>query len=382
MLKVTTNYTYSSAVFYSYVFANVFTNHLYTNTAYILKTYSGPPIGSPYGTPPVTQTSSPIATNQVVGDFFVLPPFFTNFCPLGIYYTNLPNLVVATNLISAVNTNIATGTISSSVYLVTYSTNYSYWIHPVTCTETANAVGLYQGIENVKFVRADYDSTLGQYFKPITNIYTMVMMTNSQAFRQNFQRIVTAPDFLMMARDMATTYAERNLNFNQANIYTGLAGPGTIYPPTTFTFNKVGAIYLNGSLAALGLATNAFLSEFARQTKELAWGSFDGSTNAPIVYPNGTSIQDLENRLLVQLAPAGPLTGTFDFYMEVNFTATGGAFSPPFTWSATGLPSWLTLSPAGKLFGIPAQTGTFNFTLQLTDSLSRSVQWPYSITIQ
>ena len=66
---------------------------------------------------------------------------------------------------------------------------------------------------------------------------------------------------------------------------------------------------------------------------------------------------------------------------SVVFTATGGSFSPPFTWSATGLPASMTLSPGGTLAGTPTQSGTFDFTVQLTDSLSRSVQWNYSIII-
>jgi hypothetical protein len=69
-------------------------------------------------------------------------------------------------------------------------------------------------------------------------------------------------------------------------------------------------------------------------------------------------------------------------YTATTFTATGGAFTPPFTWSATGLPAGLTVAPGGTLFGTPTQSGTFDFTLQLTDVISRSVQWTFTITIQ
>ena len=66
-----------------------------------------------------------------------------------------------------------------------------------------------------------------------------------------------------------------------------------------------------------------------------------------------------------------------------TFTATGGAFSSPFTWSLAsgGLPSGLTLSLDGTISGTPTQTGTFDLTVQMTDSLSRTVSWSYSITI-
>jgi hypothetical protein len=62
--------------------------------------------------------------------------------------------------------------------------------------------------------------------------------------------------------------------------------------------------------------------------------------------------------------------------------ATSTFFVPPFTWYATGLPPGLNLSSNGQLSGTPTQSGNFVFTLTVTDSMSRSVQWNYLITIQ
>jgi Putative Ig domain len=46
------------------------------------------------------------------------------------------------------------------------------------------------------------------------------------------------------------------------------------------------------------------------------------------------------------------------------------------------LPPGLTLSSAGTLSGTPTQSGTFDtVVIKLTDSLSRTVQWTYTITI-
>ena len=113
------------------------------------------------------------------------------------------------------------------------------------------------------------------------------------------------------------------------------------------------------------------------------WSSFDGTTNAPVVYPDGTSIDNLENEVLIQVTPTSVSNGTKGVaYPATTFMATGGAFTPPFTWSATGLPSGLSVSSTGTLSGTPTQSGTFDFILQLTDSLARSVQFNYTITIQ
>src|ERR1019366_7247102 len=277
---------------------------------------------------------------------------------------------------------------------------YQYVIYPVTCSQTTNATGLYQGIKHIKFVRADYDSLLGQYWQPVTNNYTMVFVTNSQAVTQHFQRIVTTPDFLFSAQDMATTPQDnistvftfgRNLNFDTANVLPGLAGPGTIIPSTTITFDKVGPVFYNGTATTLdvmdgtpyfnetpgGDLTDTFYQYY------FVWASYDGSTNAPVLYPNGTSIDNLGNMIQIQISPASVPNGhNGQPYTPTTFTATGGSFTPPYTWSATGLPDGLSVSPDGTLSGTPTLSGTFVFTLTLTDYISRSVQWAYSLTIQ
>jgi hypothetical protein len=118
-------------------------------------------------------------------------------------------------------------------------------------------------------------------------------------------------------------------------------------------------------------------------SEDFVWGSFDETTNEPTVYPNGTSIENLENQVLVQISPSSLPDGTNGVvYPPVTFTVTGGSFTPPFTWSQSGgLPTGLGLSSGGTISGTPTESGTFDFTLQLTDSLSRTVSWNYSITI-
>ena len=96
--------------------------------------------------------------------------------------------------------------------------------------------------------------------------------------------------------------------------------------------------------------------------------------------------------MIITVSPSVIPTNSAAYYSTngVQFSATGGSFQPPFTWSnssvpgvpGSGLPSGLKVSSSGLLSGSTANTGTYDFTLQLTDSLSRSVQWIYSITIQ
>jgi Putative Ig domain len=60
--------------------------------------------------------------------------------------------------------------------------------------------------------------------------------------------------------------------------------------------------------------------------------------------------------------PAGTLGSTYSFSM----TAVGG--TPPYTWSATGLPSGVSISSAGLISGTISAAGTLSFVVKVTDS--------------
>jgi hypothetical protein len=223
------------------------------------------------------------------------------------------------------------------------------------------------------------------------------MITNSTAQTVNVQRIVTGPDVIFSALDEVSTLGtyppvvnieQSSINFDQANILAGLAGPGTIIPTSTISFEKVGPIFYNQTGAMDGTPFFTDLPGDGNASSYYqfytVWGSFDGTTNDPVVYPNGTSIADLESEVLAQITPPTltiPLTENVYYPDIATFTVSGGGFTAPYTWTATGLPSGLSLTTGGVLQGTPTQAGVFDFTLILTDSLGRSAQWGYTITI-
>jgi len=67
---------------------------------------------------------------------------------------------------------------------------------------------------------------------------------------------------------------------------------------------------------------------------------------------------------------------------STTLTASGGS-GTGYTWSATGLPSWLTIAPAtGVLSGMPtAAASAVNFTVKVTDSASNTGSGSYSVTV-
>jgi prepilin-type N-terminal cleavage/methylation domain-containing protein len=62
----------------------------------------------------------------------------------------------------------------------------------------------------------------------------------------------------------------------------------------------------------------------------------------------------------------GPETSETTGPVSEQMTATGGA--PTLIWSATGLPTGLSISSAGLVSGTPTATGTFNATVTVTDA--------------
>ena len=399
-LVVVTNQVTNIVQFYQNSFANVVVNSNYPSTTFAIQTISvGPMVGAPAGSPFVTNVTYQTFTSNVVsGDYFIIT---NGTCGPNIIQTLQTNLNVVTNLV--VGTTNANGQ-AFTENLISYFTNYAFVELP--CTLTTNAPADYQGIGRMQFMRVSdvsdpYDYQNQQFRIPITNQYTMSLFTNGQYLTQKFQRIVTRPDFLFGAADQLTgpdalpvdaDLPARTVNFNTANMQTGLSGPGTIDSPTTFVFNKVGPVYQNLSPAFMigpniNGGTNAVGTLFM-------WGSFDGTTNLPVVYPNGTSLENLAAEAVVQIATVPPAalpntlpSGTNGVAYNVTFTATGTTGNV--TWAlapnSAGLPpGFNTLSPDGVLSGTPTQSGTFdNIVVQLTDSSTPPlvVQAVYSLTI-
>jgi Putative Ig domain len=408
-LVSTTVLTTNVQTYWSYQFANVFitpahqlisnTNvpivpgHSGTNGIYSIVTTNigtsacGP--AEPFGSICTSITTTEVFATGYFGDYYILP---SNLCDVAIVSTQLINGVTVTGQ-SLVATNAPGTTNNAGEFFSitpTYSFNqYIYVVHPVTCPN--NTVALRQGIDQIRFVRRDYDSLLQRFFYPVTNRYVLYAITNNTLVPQVVERVIAVPDFLMTAQDAplspgpadvaSPAVIARGVAFDAANAGFGIAGPGTMDASSAgIIYNKVGPIYQNNAPNALDEATASLF---------FIWGSYDGSTNAPIVYPNGTSITDLENQLLLQVSPNGPALP--DGKLGVNytnafsgFTATGG--TTPYVWSlapgSPGLPPGLQLNPAtGAISGVPTTQNVYDFIVRLTDAGARNADRPYSITI-
>ncbi len=381
---------------YLNAFGNVVINHYYTNTYAELETIAVTNrIGAPYGSPLYTNISyQPVVfTNRPSGDYYLISSNLVGYKINSVFYTN--QVIYTVTNVAATGTNTVTATNKYSLTQITqfYTTNYWLLVQPLTLTFPSNGPALREGIGRVGFIRANYDSLLGQFFQPLTNYYSMVKVFNSQPVMEYYQRVVTAPDFLFQSADL-TVPSPPNLPYGPDESTTGpvfdtsaiqgnLAGPGAIepVPGKVIVFNKnENLLYLSANQSQKGSGTNVFLNS-SDLTQMQGWGSFDGSTNYPVFYPSTYSIANLMNQAVIPVTPATVPDGTNNVPYSITFSATGG--TPPYTWAAPGfnVPG-LAFDPATQtLSGTPTLSASYNFTLQLTDSANRVISLGYPITI-
>lgn len=166
-----------------------------------------------------------------------------------------------------------------------------------------NATAIRPGINQISFTNVSFNSLIGPTFEPITNFFTTTIVTNGNNLVTTMRRITTRPDILFDARDLGivgpfegfpllslrsdTSNWQLNDSLNGA---TQLGGPGVIEGPITITLTTLLPTLLNSS---------PFTFDEAQSLSQASWGYFDGSsTNVPVAFPDGTLIEDIENKVL------------------------------------------------------------------------------------
>jgi hypothetical protein len=295
---VTNGFVQTNITTYTYSFANVVTN------------YSGP------GTPAtrlqlqiVPDPNNPAfnRTNVIATEQTILPVasggFLLDVNQTGFQFSGFSNVTVIpqTNIVFDVTDANGVRTIEEDVY------NFTNTVYLVFSTVLTNppAATLRPGISKLRFRRIGGEfsnfngNTIGFSF---TNTYNISFYTNGVLVNAGFQVVQGSPDILITAADLGThtglagqvLYArtgayQNNGNLNSVN--AGEAGPGTINA-STLTFSKLGPVSFNtfpGQVTEASTLSGPFA--FARS---LLWGSFDGSTNAPIVFPKDITLEQIE----------------------------------------------------------------------------------------
>jgi hypothetical protein len=163
--------------------------------------------------------------------------------------------------------------------------------------------GLRPGVSKLHFKRVNFDSLIGSTFVTITNLYTDTTISNARPVIQPVQRLIRQPDILFVAADNGTagglipiTAARTGttgwLNNDAINGVTGQGGPGVITPQVQISFSDQLPYFLNST-------PPPFLT-FNPSSQSIIWASFDGTTNAPILYPayGKLTLTELQNFVL------------------------------------------------------------------------------------
>lgn len=163
-------------------------------------------------------------------------------------------------------------------------------------TNATNLVvtGLRPGIGKVVFQRVEFDSLIGQTFTPITNRYTETIVTNGRPVIQPLQRAIFEPDFVFsagrlgLAQNLIPFLVERTTTDGWQNndALNGIdtevdGGPGVINGPVQITFTDQLPYFLN---------TTPFFLTGGSAVRSFIWGSFDGTTNQVVVYPQSGQV--------------------------------------------------------------------------------------------
>jgi hypothetical protein len=177
------------------------------------------------------------------------------------------------------------------------------------------------GVEKITFLRHPSGRLNGQ-FLPFTNRWTDVYLDFDFPGYQEVERVTTRPDILFTAEDprslgwVTTTGTTNWVNNASLNGEGNAAGPGVIRPPITISFSSLGPART--------------VSDQSGEYVQGQWGSFDSSTNLPIIYP-ATQLPFESTELHLSLLVGerihefhwplvGPAYGRFAFQTGTNLT--------------------------------------------------------------
>src|SRR6266576_2472902 len=184
------------------------------------------------------------------------------------------------------------------------------------------------------------------------------------------------------------------------------AAPPLIVTATALPNGTAGAAYPSTNLQASGgvppyaWSVTTAATTFPPGLTLSSAGQITGTPTAAATYNFTVQVKDSQNTtatanlsILVNPGPTLltitttssqlPTGAVSTAYPATNLTASGG--TPPYAWSvttaATTFPPGLILSGAGQITGTAAAAATFNFTVQVKDSLNATASASLSITI-
>jgi hypothetical protein len=155
--------------------------------------------------------------------------------------------------------------------------------------------GLLGGVEKILFVKVQADSLIGYTWPTNVMTFSIPLLSNYTVMQLPVMRSNTGPDILITANNLLNTPAAgedqpytRTVSFlaPPSTPASGATVSEVILPTNLVTINNIGPFYVNENTSFLQ-GSAFFLYPYFQ------FGSFDGSTNPPITYPNRASLAAL-----------------------------------------------------------------------------------------
>lgn len=302
---------------YDYAYANVITN--YSSPTTIVRTVLTGFELEPWSTP-----DAPVFRTNIVDEVMNLPSGGIIIIPPNVgRYEFIPGQAF-TNIIATTNSFFATNVVDNGVLRplvateITFFTNVIYGVFPFTLQDPPVSA-LRGGVGKITFQRLGEGAIFTGTNFLHTNTYTATFITNRfgvpTLVTNVFRRVGDQPDILFGAGDtglggvggedgVVPDAGERSIIFvSNATLNSSLdpailGGPGIMHGPVTVTFNNVGPFLLNQfpGVTTEETALDSFGEGFV-------WGSFDGSTNPPVVFPKDITLEDVSLLINGGVAP-------------------------------------------------------------------------------
>ena len=194
---------------------------------------------------------------------------------------------------------------------------------------------------------------------PVTTRITLTD-TQSHSISQNFTILVHSA----LTIDTTSPLAPATVSFPYQMTFAASGGAGNYQwtatgLPSGFTLSNAGVL--------LGTPAVASTLTFTVQVADSASHTASLSVSLPV-----TSTTPAVSSAALPPAVVG-------VPYRANLTASGG--SPGYTFSATGLPSWLNLTQAGYLSGTPTSSGNVTFQATVTDSKAAASTGSASVAV-
>ncbi|MFV3406247.1 autotransporter domain-containing protein [Pseudomonas sp. NY15463] len=193
------------------------------------------------------------------------------------------------------------------------------------------------------------------------------------------------------------TYTAQNADGTSApaTVSITVSGPSLTITPTTLPNATASNSYSQALSSANGGGTYTYSVSAGALPPGITLasnGQFSGTPTATGTYSFTISVQDQYNgtgsraysltvdAATIAITPTtlGPLTVGTAFSQTLSASGGNGSY----TWTSSGtLPPGISLSNSGLFSGTPTTAGTYNFTVNTTDSLSSPGSRSYSVTV-